>query len=146
MALLHSEADGTYTAALPKSDGGTAIVALRLPPLLRRMAVNTAVADAYRADDTYAWQAASMAALALGWMGPDLEIGKPSTDILTLGEAAADAFHAQGFDVFHADFITAGSELLGHVIDSLRSMTRDEEQATEDAAEVFQDAAEGTQP
>lgn len=142
---LHAESDGTFTAALPLKAGGTQVVSLRLPPLMRRMAINSAVAAAFKTKDTYTWQCAAAAALALGWTGPSLEIGTPATRVVELGEQATDALDAKGFDVFSEAFAGAGSDLLGAIIDSLSEYAKADKVATEEAAQVFPDSEEGEQ-
>ena len=144
---IHDNGDGTWSFWCDTLDGGKEVVTVRLPPLLRRMAINALVAEAASDDkDVYLWQCACAAAVGLGYQPGrklDLPARMPASAQET-GEACADALYAAGFDVFSESYMDGSADFLSILIDSIVVPNREAAAAREQATETFQKAEEET--
>lgn len=133
---------------LPRRGGGSEVVELELPSILRRMQLAAMYAES-RADgdevDHYAAQVLMFASLALAWKGgiPGMPARFPS-DAAAGAEAAADALHALGIDLTSGAFYDAAGAAFAFVINSLAADEAAEAEAAEAAEELFREGpAEG---
>lgn len=126
----------TLQIALPMLDGRREVVTFKMLPKLRRVYIARQVMD-LQGHANEAWHAVSLGLIAAAWDHSielkGLPTGPAARDLLTLGEAAAEALEAVGFDVWGDPMAEAFSTLLDWLLD----VPQAENDARKEALEAF---------
>lgn len=135
----------TIDLPFPRHDGGTEIVRLQMPPLLRRYALVTVIAQSTNTDDPgdlYTMQVAFHAAVGMCWMDDLPGIGRRlPADLIEAGEQVADALDSIGINILDPAYLDSAGEVVRWVVDSINVGEDEEGAAAESARELFPEGA-----